>query len=212
VQRSGTPPEASVRNRQSYESIMSSHLISVVVALGICGLSLVVATTTTASPTSTQSLNPGTASQVVQSTTSGSITTTTEEMVSCYTCNGTEADCNSADTLSMSADVCDTYCWAYIMIPESGDMYAMRGCELNVTEYLTEQGYTGDASQVCSDDLQDGEVCYDLDDGDKHCFRCCEGDGCNSWILTGLEEDNSGQKAYIIWPLLSLVGVRFILV
>lgn len=34
-----------------------------------------------------------------------------EEMVSCYTCNGTEADCNSADTLSMSADVCDTYCW-----------------------------------------------------------------------------------------------------
>lgn len=34
MQRSGTPPEASVRNRQSYESIMSSHLISVVVALG----------------------------------------------------------------------------------------------------------------------------------------------------------------------------------
>ena len=54
------------------------------------------------------------------------------------------------------------YFQAYHLITDSDDKYTIRGCYSSIDSHLADMEYEGDSTIECSDDMQQGEVCYDL--------------------------------------------------
>jgi len=123
-------------------------------------------------------------------TTTGSIS----EPQECHTCHGNESLCNSDDSVADGDELCSGECWAFMIVRESGDgNLVARGCDVNATALMTAEGYTAhNAGMSCTTDKRNGEICYDINDDDRLCMRCCDTAYCNDWIMSGFqEEDNS---------------------